>query len=161
MTSTLGVAPRLQVRRQNYPGGAQAPQVPVQPAGRAALSEGMATTLRETRARSYGEDAPVFATRIGTPLNPSNVRRRVLDPATVPLGLGWVGFHTSGTPASRSCSPAARTSSRYRNGSDIRIRASHCAPASPDRRRLGSADFLDRAVESGKPAPHPEDALAV
>ena len=33
----------------------------------------------------------VWATRLGTPLNARNLRRRVLDPATAAVGLDWVG----------------------------------------------------------------------
>jgi integrase len=39
-------------------------------------------------------DDPVFATRRGTPLSPSNVASRVFKPAAREAGVGWAGFHT-------------------------------------------------------------------
>lgn len=42
----------------------------------------------------YGRDAdPVFATPRGTPLDVSNLRRRVLRPAAQQAGLEPLGFH--------------------------------------------------------------------
>jgi integrase len=90
----LGVAPRVRVRRQLYKGTLNAlksdhsaREVPLAPA--------MAMALRTMRADTYrGDDAPVFATRSGTPLNAHNLRHRVLQPAIKSIGLGWVSFHT-------------------------------------------------------------------
>jgi integrase len=36
----------------------------------------------------------VFSSAAGTPLNPSNVARRVLKPAAEEAGVPWAGFHT-------------------------------------------------------------------
>jgi integrase len=40
-----------------------------------------------------GEEELIFASERGTPLNPDNVRYRVLVPAAKSAGLGRVGFH--------------------------------------------------------------------
>lgn len=88
----LGVRPHVKVRRQIYKG--ELKRLKSRHSERdLPLTAGMAQTLRERRARLYESDhAPVFATRIGTPLSPRNLRRRVLDPATkaVALALGWL-----------------------------------------------------------------------
>ena len=39
-------------------------------------------------------DDPLFATREGTPFNPSNLRRDALKPAAEEAGAAWAGFHT-------------------------------------------------------------------
>jgi len=64
------------------------------------LSPGMARELRLLRAQAEAahrsvsfEDTLVFATRNGTPLDPGNVRRRVLQPACVRAGLPKLGMH--------------------------------------------------------------------
>jgi integrase len=41
-----------------------------------------------------GHDDLVFPTRTGTPLDYSNTRRRVLEPAAEEAGVSWAGFHT-------------------------------------------------------------------
>jgi integrase len=39
-------------------------------------------------------DAPLFATRTGTRVSDTNLRRRVLNPAAHAAGVPWAGFHT-------------------------------------------------------------------
>jgi integrase len=91
----LGVVPCVRVRRQIYKGRLKALKskhserdVPLTPA--------MAATLLAVRAMSYrgDDDATVFATSLGTPLNAHNLRHRVLQPSVRAIGLEWVGFHT-------------------------------------------------------------------
>lgn len=46
------------------------------------------------RALRVAPDAPVFASRVGTVLDPDNLADRVLAPACGEAGVGWAGFHT-------------------------------------------------------------------
>ena len=90
----LGETPRVLVREQVYKGkrrrlktGAGRRDVPLSPA--------MAARLLAHRRDMYGgEDRPVFASRAGTELMPSNVWRRVLKPTRAAVGLDWVTFHS-------------------------------------------------------------------
>jgi Phage integrase family len=41
-----------------------------------------------------GDDALVFCSEAGTPLDHSNTLRRVLRPAAKAVGVPWAGFHT-------------------------------------------------------------------
>lgn len=59
------------------------------------LASGLVNRLRAHLAdRPEGEDALVFATVAGTPLDPNNVRRRMLKPLAEEAGTSWAGFHT-------------------------------------------------------------------
>jgi integrase/recombinase XerD len=58
------------------------------------LSAGTARELWKLRGGQAQPDAPVFATRRGTPLSASNMRNRVLVPAREATGLEWVTFHS-------------------------------------------------------------------
>lgn len=49
---------------------------------------------QQARCRSTGERDLVFATRIGTPLNPKNLRNRALEPTRKRLGLPKLSWHT-------------------------------------------------------------------
>jgi integrase len=86
--------PLLSVRRQIYRGHVGPPKTRY---GRRTipLSRGTAALLSEMRdASRYGRDTdPVFATPRGTPLDVSNLRRRVLRPAAQRAGLEALGFH--------------------------------------------------------------------
>ena len=92
---SLAEAPALRVRRQIYRGRVGPPKTRY---GRRTipLSPHMSRTLAALRAASSfaGDDDPVFCTSAGTPLDSSNLRRRVLRPTAERAGLGWVGFHT-------------------------------------------------------------------
>lgn len=84
-----GDSPRVKVRRALVRGRLKPPKsrharrdVPLSPA--------LVSKLRERRG---DRDALVFATRKGTPLHYSNVRRRVLRPAIEEAGASWAGFH--------------------------------------------------------------------
>ena len=55
------------------------------------IAAGLAAKLS---ALGVAEDAPVFTTRTGRPLDPDNLYDRVLKPACEEAGVGWAGFHT-------------------------------------------------------------------
>lgn len=61
----------------------------------APLDHALVLALRERRTETEwaGEEDPVFAAANGSPLMPSNVFRRVLQPAREEACLPWVGFH--------------------------------------------------------------------
>jgi integrase len=86
--------PTLTVRRQIYRGHVGPPKTRY---GKRTipLSRGTAELLADLRATSdFAQDAdPVFPTPRGTPLDVSNLRRRVLAPAAQQAGLGPLGFH--------------------------------------------------------------------
>lgn len=87
----FGERPRLVVRRQLFRG--QLVRLKSDSSRRdVPLSPGVARRLWVSR-RSRGEGEPVFPSATGTPLQASNVRRRVLEPARTRAGLPWVGFH--------------------------------------------------------------------
>lgn len=99
----LGDSPHIEVREQIYRGkrrklksGAGRRDVP--------LSDGMAVRLLAHRRDSYkGPKAPVFASYIGTPLSPSNVHKRVLEPAAISVGFAEeVVSKQTGKPRTRS-----------------------------------------------------------
>jgi integrase len=157
----LGTQPRVSVERQNYRGTVKRLKS-AHSRRTIPLSAGMVATLRERRAQSYrGEDAPVWTTPDrkltgggvlpGTAINARNLRRRVLDPATGPLGLGWVGFHTF----RHTCA-----SLLFSGGKDVKQVQEWLGHADPGftlrtyvhllDEGLGSADFLDAvAVPAG------------
>jgi integrase len=100
----LGGLPQVRVRGQIHDGKRK--QLLKSREGRrdVPLSPGMRERLLVHRRDNYGgEDAPVFTTRVGTPLIPGHVRRRVLHPAAKSVGLvverdgkmvSWVTPHT-------------------------------------------------------------------
>jgi len=48
----------------------------------------------ELRTVEWEENALVFTTVAGTPLDPNNVRRRMLKLLAEEAGASWAGFHT-------------------------------------------------------------------
>lgn len=99
----LGDRAHVKVREQVYRGkrrklksGAGGRDVP--------LSTGMAARLLAHRRDSYrGPKAPVFASKVGTPLSPSNVHRGVLEPAAISVGFAEeVVSKVTGKPRTRS-----------------------------------------------------------
>ena len=82
----LGEHPRIRVREQVYRGkrrrlksGSARRDIP--------LSGGMGDRLLAHRRDAFtGEDSPVFPSAAGTPLSPSNVHGRVLEPAAIGVG---------------------------------------------------------------------------
>jgi integrase len=90
-----GSRPHVKVRRTLVRGREQAPKtkhgrrdVPIDPE--------LVSRLREHRKASEWsrEDDLVFPSLEGTPLSPSNLRRRVLRPVAEEIGAPWAGFHT-------------------------------------------------------------------
>jgi integrase len=123
------------------------------------LAPGMARKLWRLRG-SRPEDEPVFATGKGTPLNPSNVRSRILKPAAERAGLEWaVGFHTF----RHTC--ASLLFEAGRNVKQVSDWLGHHDPAFTLStyvhlmdEGIGSADFLDDAVGNSWATQHPETA---
>lgn len=150
----LGTKPRVRVERQLYRGeltrlktSYSRREVP--------LSPNMARTLLALRAERYeGPGAPLWSTRIGTPLSAHNVRNRVLTPTAQAVALPWVHFHTF----RHTCA-----SLLFAGGKDVKQVQEWLGHADPGftlrtyvhllDEGLGSADFLDGALEvaSGLP----------
>jgi integrase len=146
----LGERPRLKVTEQFYEG--QRKRLKSRKARREIpLSEGMAGKLRAHRRDTYrDEDRPVFPSKRGTELNPSNVRGRVLSPAAERAGLGWVSFHTF----RHTC--ASLLFEAGKNVKQVQEWLGHASPAFTLNTYvhlmddgLGDADFLDNAVALG------------
>jgi integrase len=57
------------------------------------LEQGLADRLAARRGPGGGEEALIFRTVSGTPINPNNLRSRVLRPAIQRAGVPRVGFH--------------------------------------------------------------------
>jgi integrase len=92
MDLELGEVPCLWVRRSIVDGVVGAPKsrfgrrcVPLDPM--------LAARLVDRRCADFGEEDLVFPSTSGTPLNPNNVRYRVLVPAVERAGLSGIGFH--------------------------------------------------------------------
>jgi integrase len=74
------------------------------------LSPYLADALRALRRDAYrAEGAPVFATAMGGPLNPSNIAGRVVKPAASAIGLPWIHCHTMRRTAGAWLLQAGRT----------------------------------------------------
>lgn len=60
------------------------------------LDSDLALALREARRDSEwpNDDDLVFTVGNGSPIRPSNLRRRVLKPTAQEAGVPWAGFHT-------------------------------------------------------------------
>jgi integrase len=123
------------------------------------LSPGMRDKLLARRANGYrGDDAPLFATRAGTPLSRANVANRVLRPASEAVGIDAT-FHTF----RHTCA-----SLLFDSGKNVRQVCEwlgHADPAFTLRTYVhlldggvGDAAFLDDALQGGNggatPAPH-------
>jgi integrase len=145
----LGERARLLVREQLYEGerkrlksGKGRRDVP--------LSVGMAARLLAHRRDTFaGPDSPVFASRVGTPLRPSNIARQTLRPTRDAVGLPWVTFHTF----RHTC--ASLLFEEERNVKQVQEWLGHADPAFTLRRYVhlmdagvGDADFLDEAVSA-------------
>ena len=143
----LGDRARLLVREQLYEGerkrlksGNGRREVP--------LSAGMAARLLAHRRDTYaGPESPVFVSRAGTPLRPSNIWRQTLKPTREAVGLPWVTFHSF----RHTC--ASLLFEAGRNVKQVSEWLGHADPAFTLRRYVhlmdagvGDADFLDDAV---------------
>ena len=83
---------RVNVRRRLYRGGFDSPKSRY---GRRTvpLSQGLSQALWRLRG-TVADDSPVFASRTGGFLEPSNLFARVLKPAARRAGVPWAHFHT-------------------------------------------------------------------
>jgi integrase len=152
----FGDHPRLRVRRQFYRGKLK--PHPKSDAGRRELplSPGMARKL--WAARPAHASGPIFTTANGTRLADRNLRR-VLDRASAPAGVPWIGFHTF----RHTCA-----SMLLESGKNIRQVAAwlgHTDPAFTLRTYthlmddgLGDVAFLDAAVGNARATEHRETA---
>lgn len=155
----LGKNPRLEVREQVYRGERR--KLKSRDGRRdVPLSPEMVRRLTAHRRDTYGgEQAPVFATRTGTPLDPSRVSARILKPAAKAVGLtrvrddgeevGWVSFHTF----RHTC--ASLLFGHGRNVKQVQEWLGHADPGFTLRtyvhlldEGVGDATFLDDAVTS-------------
>jgi integrase len=145
----LGERRRVLVREQLYEGkrrrlksGSGRRDVP--------LSAQMAARLLAHRRDSYrGTEGPVFASRAGAQLSPSNVWRRTLKPTRDAVGLPWVTFHSF----CHTC--ASLLFEAGRNVKQVSEWLGHADPAFTLRTYIhlmdtgvGDADFLDAAVSA-------------
>jgi integrase len=146
----LGERSRLRVREQVYKGSRRKLK---SDGGRRdiPLSTGMAARLLGHRRDTYGgQGRPVFASRAGTELLPSNVYRRVLQPARDAVGLPWVSFHTF----RHTCASLLFASGK--NVKQVQEWLGHADPGFTLRtyvhlldEGLGDADFMDAEVSVG------------
>jgi integrase len=90
----LGPTPRIRVVEQLHR-GQRAPLKTPSARREVPLSPSLVEALTTMRRDQYGgEDGPVFASTVGTPLNPSAIAGRVIKPAARSIGLPWVHAHT-------------------------------------------------------------------
>jgi integrase len=143
----LGRRPRVKVRDQVYRGKRR--RLKSRDGRRdIPLSPEMAKRLTEHRRDTYGGDeAPLFPSMVGTPLDPSRVTARVLKPAARSIGLGWVSFHS----LRHTC--ASLLFEAGRNVKQVQEWLGHADPAFTLRTYVhlmddgvGDAAFLDEAV---------------
>jgi integrase len=162
----LGERPHVKVREQHYRGerrrlksGNGRRDVP--------LSAGMAARLLAHRRDTYkGPKAPVFATKTGTELSPSNVHGRVLEPAAIAVGFAVDVIGRNGKPRTRSTvtfhtfrhTCASLLFDGGRNVKQVAEWLGHADPAFTLRTYVhliddgvGAADFLDTAVYAAEP----------
>jgi integrase len=87
-----GSEPAVRVRRAIVRGRVQPPKSRYGKRD-VALDAALVSALRERR-QGAADDDLVFPSLTGTPLNPENVRSRVLAPAAEEADAAWAGFHT-------------------------------------------------------------------
>jgi len=155
----LGKRPRLRIREQVY--RRERKRLKSRDGRRdVPLSPQMVSRLTKHRRDTFGgEDAPVFPSRIGTPLDPSRVSSRVLKPAAKAVGLtkvredgetvAWVSFHTF----RHTC--ASLLFENGRNVKQVQEWLGHADPSFTLRtyvhlldEGVGDAAFMDAAVSS-------------
>lgn len=143
--------PQVKVREQVYRGkrrrlktGAGRRDIP--------LAQRMTARLIAHREAHYsGPKEPVFTSTVSTELIRGKVAYRVLNPARELVGMPWVSFHTF----RHTCA-----SLLFANGKDIKQIQTWLGHADPGftlrtyvhlmEEGVGSADFLDDAVEVGR-----------
>jgi integrase len=169
----LGEHPKVRVREQLYKGKRK--RLKSKDGKRdVPLSPGMAQQLLALRRDGYrGPEAPVFASKAGTPLRPENVYRRALAPAAIGTGFkveievevekegkkeretrerSTVSFHTF----RHTC--ASLLFEAGRNVKQVQAWLGHADPGFTLKTYIhlmdsgvGGADFLDEAVILGEP----------
>lgn len=161
----LGEHPKVRVREQLYKGKRK--RLKSKEGKRdIPLSPGMAQQLLALRRDGYrGSEAPVFASKSGTPLRPENVYRRALVPAAIGAGFkveveikgkkktrSAVSFHTF----RHTC--ASLLFEAGRNVKQVQAWLGHADPGFTLKTYIhlmdsgvGGADFLDEAVTLGEP----------
>jgi integrase len=162
----LGEHPTVRVREQLYKGKRK--RLKSKDGRRdVPLSPGMAQQLLALRRDGYrGPEAPVFASKAGTPLRPENVYRRALAPAAIEAGFkievevdgkkktrSAVSFHTF----RHTC--ASLLFEADRNVKQVQAWLGHADPGFTLKTYIhlmdagvGSPDFLDQAIEENNPA---------
>jgi integrase len=169
----LGEHPKVRVREQLYKGKRKKLK---SDSGRrdVPLSPGMAARLLALRRDTYrGPKSPVYASRAGTELLPSNVYRRVLAPAAIAVGLyvevedgdgearkrSTVSFHTF----RHTC--ASLLFARGRNPKQVQEWLGHADPGFTLRtyvhlldEGVGDAAFMDAEVGNARATQHPQRA---
>jgi integrase len=160
----LGEHPKVRVREQLYKGKRK--RLKSKDGKRdVPLSPGMAQQLLALRRDEYrGSEAPVFASKAGTPLRPENLYRRALAPAAIGAGFkievevdgkkkvrSVVSFHTF----RHTC--ASLLSEAGRNVKQVQAWLGHADPGFTLKTYIhlmdagmGTADFLDQAVNASR-----------
>ena len=146
------------MRRRLYRGRFDSPKSKYGSPGDAALG-GARRALWRLRGTAPDE-APLFPTRDGTYLDPSNVAARILKPAAKRAGVPWVGFHTF----RHTC--ATMLFRHGLNAKQAQMWLGHHSPAFtlatyvhllPD--DLPDPGFLDGLTGAGPPSELPEHSL--
>jgi integrase len=135
----------LHVRRRIYRGEVAPPKSRY---GKRAipLSQGMSQALWERRkALRPGDDEPLFASKAGTSLDPSNVFASIFKPAARRAGVGWAGFPHA--PTHRCDDAVSARCKREASASVARpslpcVHPRNLRPLAP--RRLARSRFLRR-----------------
>lgn len=120
----------------------------------------MTARLAAHREANYsGPEEPVFTSNVGTELIRGTVAKNVLNPARALVGMPWVSFHSF----RHTC--ASLLFANGKNLKKLQTWLGHADPAFTLRTYIhlledgvGSADFLDDAIEVGRgPWSSPEE----
>ncbi|MBS1860538.1 MAG: site-specific integrase [Actinobacteria bacterium] len=144
-------SPKVKVREQFYRGerrklksGAGRRDIPLAPR----MTERL---IAHKEANYSGPDEPVFTSDVGTELIRGKVAEKVLNPARDLVGMPWVSFHAF----RHTC--ASLLFANGKNIKQIQTWLGHADPAFTLRTYIhllddgvGSADFLDDAIEIGR-----------
>jgi integrase len=144
--------PRVKVREQFYPGKRKV--LLKSEAGRRdiPLAPRMTARLTAHREANYsGPEEPIFTSNVGTELIRGKVAKNVLHPARALVGMPWVTFHSF----RHTC--ASLLFANGKNLKQIQTWLGHADSAFTLRTYIhlledgvGSADFLDDAIEVGR-----------
>lgn len=168
----FGEHPKVRVREQLYKGKRK--RLKSKDGKRdVPLSPGMARQLLALRRDGYrGPKSPVFASKAGTPLRPENVYRRALAPAAIGAGFK-VEVEVKGKKKTRSAvsfhtfrhTCASLLFEAGRNVKQVQAWLGHADPGFTLKTYIhlmdsgvGSADFLDHAVQGKTMRPSEQTA---